>query len=167
LSITIKCTDLQLYAHCDASANVHADGKGHTGYFISLGSTHSYIHSKSGKQRLTGTSSTDCELFALVECVKTAIWIRNFLFELQLDKIRTIQIYQDNRSAILMVTDESKYRKSKHILSKISYLKENYESEVIELNYLNTKMLCADMLTKSLTGTLFYLHRNKFLHEHI
>jgi hypothetical protein len=165
--ITIKCSDLQLYAHCDASSNVHSDGKGHTGYFISLGSTHSYVHAKSGKQRITGTSSTDCEIFALVECVKTALWIRNFLSELRLDKIRSIQIYQDNKSAILMITDESKYRKSKHILSKISYLRENFNEESIELNYINTTMLCADMLTKSLTGTLFYSHRNKFLHEHI
>jgi hypothetical protein len=165
--ITIKCSDLQLYAHCDASSNVHSDGKGHTGYFISLGSTHSYVHAKSGKQRITGTSSTDCEIFALVECVKTALWIRNFLSELQLDKIRSIQIYQDNKSAILMITDESKYRKSKHILSKISYLRENFNEESIELNYINTKMLCADMLTKSLTGNTFFTHRNKFLNDQL
>jgi hypothetical protein len=165
--ITIKCSDLQLYAHCDASSNVHSDGKGHTGYFISLGSTHSYVHAKSGKQRITGTSSTDCEIFALVECVKTALWIRNFLSELRLDKIRSIQIYQDNKSAILMITDESKYRKSKHILSKISYLRENFNEESIELNYINTKMLCADMLTKSLTGNTFFTHRNKFLNDQL
>jgi hypothetical protein len=99
--------------------------------------------------------------------VKTALWVRNFLSELRLDKIRSIQIYQDNKSAILMITDESKYRKSKHILSKIYYLRENFNEESIELNYNNTTMLCADMLTKSLTGTLFYSHRNNFFHEHI
>jgi hypothetical protein len=59
LGITIKCTDLQLVLRADASHGIHTDGKGHTGFMITLGSTHSYVHARSGKQRLISHSSTE------------------------------------------------------------------------------------------------------------
>ena len=59
LGITIRCEGLQLKCLCDASYGVHDDGRSHTGYIITLGETRSYLHARSGKQKLTATSSTD------------------------------------------------------------------------------------------------------------
>ena len=62
-----------------------------------------------------------------------------------------------------MVTNESKYRKSKHILTKIKYVKEQYEEGVINIIKMDTNDLCADMLTKPLTGKAYKKHSMKFM----
>jgi hypothetical protein len=105
LGITLHCTSLQVHATCDASHNVHADGHGHTGYIITLGDDFSYVHSRSGKQKLSAQSSTDAEVFAMVECLKTATWIRNIINELDITPSNCIRVYQDNKSAIIMVDE--------------------------------------------------------------
>ena len=53
----------------DAAYAVHPDMKAHTGIFITLGKN----GSKSFKQRLVTTSSTEAELSALVGGVKKAL----------------------------------------------------------------------------------------------
>jgi hypothetical protein len=37
LGVMVKCADLELHCHCDASYGVHQDGRSHTGFVIYLG----------------------------------------------------------------------------------------------------------------------------------
>jgi hypothetical protein len=163
LGVNIHCTGLQLNCLCDASHNVHVDGKSHTGFMITLGDNFSYLHSRSGKQKLTAQSSTDAEVLAMVECLKTATWMRNIIIELRITPRTPIIIYQDNKSAIIMVERDSKNKRSKHILPKINYAKELHNLGIIEVRYLNTKDMTADMLTKPLHGLPFREHRKTLL----
>ena len=96
LGITIKCNDLQLHVHCDASHQVHANTAGHTGYVIGFGSSMSYLHARSGKQKMESLSSTDAEIYAMTECTKTVKWMRNLLSELDLTPLRPIILHEDN-----------------------------------------------------------------------
>jgi hypothetical protein len=83
--IHVHCSDLTMYAHCDASYGAHADGKGHTGFIISLGESLSYIHARSSKQKVGSTSSTDAEIIAAKSCCQMIQWIRNILREVDLE----------------------------------------------------------------------------------
>jgi hypothetical protein len=163
LGIHIHCTSLQVHCVCDASYKVHTDGRSHTGFIIALGSTLSYLHSRSAKQKLTALSSTDAEVIAMVECLKMAIWIRNVIRELHITPRRRIVMFQDNKSAIIMVDEDSKTKNSKHILPKITFAREQRKMDILRMVYLNTKEMTADMLTKPLHGETFRKHRATLL----
>jgi len=156
--IEIKCDKLKLIAYCDASYGSHSDGKSHTGYWITMGTNNSYLAAKSGKQKLTAISSTDAEILALTDVVKTILWLSALLKEIT--TIRNIPkesaiIYQDNKSAIWISTEKSKQRRSRHILIKTTYIKEKIINGDIILEYLSTDTMVADVLTKPLQGEKF------------
>ena len=153
--IVIDCQSLDINCICDASYGVHPDGKSHTGYAITFGTNSSFVHTKSAKQKLVAQSSTDAEVFAMVDCLKQASWMRELIQELALTDLKKLTIYQDNKSAIIMTTDTSKFRKSKHILTKISYARQMHMRGILSVTYLDTNSMFADMLTKPLHGDKF------------
>jgi hypothetical protein len=163
LPLIINCNDLKLSCYCDAGYGSHPDGKSHSGYIINMGSSDkpSYIMAKSSKQKLTAVSSTDAEILAVVDCLKTVIWLRNLLDELRIIELHTIPLCQDNKSAIWMVTEPSKLRRSKHILIKLSYIKDFVINRSISMIYCKTEEMTADIHTKPLMGARFIQHRNK------
>jgi hypothetical protein len=161
--ITIKCEELQLYCHCDASYGVHQDGRSHTGYMIYMGKNLSYVLSKSCKQKTGSTSSTDAEVIALVDCLKVAVWLKNILVEFDINPVNAVMVYQDNQSGMKMINDMSKCKRSKHILTKINYAKDLVDSGIVVISYLNTVDMSADLLTKPLEGSLFVKHKNTIM----
>jgi hypothetical protein len=163
LGVRVKCTDLDLHCHCDASYGVHQEGRSHTGFVIYLGKTLSYLHAKSSKQKTGSTSSTDAEIIALIDSMKVLVWLKDVLTELDCSASRPATVYQDNKSGILMVTDVSKYSRSRHILTKINYAKDLVTSGTIKIEYLNTHEMSADLLTKPLGGSVFLKHRDMIM----
>jgi hypothetical protein len=158
--ITIKCEELQLYAHCDASYAVHQDGRSQTGYMIYMGRNCSYILAKSCKQKTGSTSSTDAEIIALVDCLKVATWLKNILTNFDISPIHYVTVSQDNQSGMKMINEISKCKRSKHILAKVNYAKDLVDSGIAVISYLNTVDMSADLLTKPLAGSLFVKHKN-------
>jgi hypothetical protein len=75
--------------------------------------------------------------------------------------IESIIFYQDNKSAIWLTTEPTRYRRSKHILTKISYIRENNSLNTIQMEYLLTAEMTADVLTKPLQGSTFHKHVSK------
>jgi hypothetical protein len=168
--IHINCIDLNTYAHCDASYASHPDGRGHSGYIFSIGKSFSYVHAKSGKQKVGTASSTDAEIVAAKECCKMIAWIRNVIRELDLETTKPTILFQDNKSSIVIyTTDKPKYSRVKHILTSISYIRSMIEHNELCIKYLPTTNMTADMLTKSLGTRLHVEHANncgvKDLHE--
>ena len=101
--------DLSLTIHCDASHLVHKQaGKGHTGFYVTLGSSQTYLHGRSGKQKLTAMSSTDAEIIAACDAVKFAMWMRNLLTELQITPLHQMTLLQDNQSAMIEANPSNK-----------------------------------------------------------
>ena len=155
IKLKLQCDNLTINCHCDASYGAHHDGASHTGYWVSLGKTRSYLYAKSNKQKLFATSSTEAELVAAVDSVKTLIWIQNLINEIGIINVPFSRLYQDNKSVIFLITDISKHRRSKHLLIKLNYIKQIYDSGIIKVIYIPTDKMVADTLTKSLQGALF------------
>jgi hypothetical protein len=161
--IIIHCTELKIVCFCDASHGTHVEGKGHTGYVICMGDNQSYLASKSAKQKLVALSSTDAEVFAMTDCLKQAVWLRNVLRDLNLCALKPIKLYQDNKSAMIMISEPSKFKRSKHILIKISYARELVKQAIVNVRYLSTDAMFADMLTKPLHGEQFARHCDQIM----
>ena len=152
---------LNIFAYVDASYGVHADGKSHSGAVISLAG--GPVFTKSSKQKLNSKSSTEAELIALSDSSSQVIWTRDFLIA-QGYSIAAATIYQDNQSTIALVAKgRSTSEKSRHINIRFFFVKDRVDAGEVRVEYLPTKAMIADVLTKPLQGALFKELRDKLL----
>lgn len=161
VGVYLNCDSLDLHCSCDASYAVHSPGgdtKGHTGFVVGFGSNMSYLHGRSSKQKGAATSSSDAEIFALCEALKMCVWMRELIRELQITDLCQVTVQQDNKSVILMSTEATLNKNSKHVLTKLTYIKELVKRDVVKVVYLCTKDMTADVLSKPLHGASFYRH---------
>ena len=162
LAVHINCDSLQLFCSCDASFAVHTPGnntKGHTGFIVGFGNSMSYLHSRSCKQKLGSTSSSDAEILALCEALKFCVWMRELIRELHVTELQPVHMYQDNKSVIVMCTSAAaQLKNSKHLLTKLTYVRHLVVTGAVDIEYLATGDMTADVLTKPLHGEPFYQH---------
>jgi hypothetical protein len=156
-SMRISPSDFSITAFVDASFAIHADGMGHTGIYIHMGSSHQSgpLYCQSSKQKLIGMNSTECELIALNDALFTLIRIKQTLHFLGID-IPPIRIFQDNQSAMqIALKGGGDIRKSKYMRVRINNVTNEINSGLIFLEYIPTKSMIADVLTKPLYSTLY------------
>lgn len=123
------------------------DRKSYTGFcFVMSGSAISW---QSRKQRVTALSSTEAEYVALAEACREAIYLRELLYELTGSLVK-INLKCDNQSALKMATNHQCHNRSKHIDVKHHFVRETVKSEKVEISYLPTNEMPADLLTKGL-----------------
>jgi hypothetical protein len=161
--ITLNCDSLNIVAGCDASYGIHSDGKGHTGFCVGLGTTQSYVYCRSGKQTVGSTSSTDSEVIALAEATKYCVWLRNLLTSLKITGLSSITIYQDNQSSIQMHQEDGNTKRSRHLLTKIGYVKDQIVCKAVKVKWKLGRDLPADVLTKPLQGSSYVQHTEAIL----
>jgi hypothetical protein len=157
LKVTYLRGPIDLKAYVDASHATHSDGKGHGGIILTIGS--GPIYTRSWKLKHATLSSTDSELSAVCESVTLILWMRGLFKELGLPLNGPTTIYQDNRSAITMNnTGSGTFKRSKYLLVKDVFVKEHIDNKAIALEHISTKLMLADILTKSMdTSTRSYI----------
>jgi len=157
--VIINCEALDIRCNCDASYSTHVpNARGHTGFIVSMGPTNSYVHARSGKQKVGSTSSTDAEVIGLVEACKFCYWMRSVLTELHITALSMIKMVQDNKSVIMMTEGYTNMKHSKHLLSKMDFIISMRERKMLDIAYLATGEMTSDVLSKALHGTLFHKH---------
>jgi len=161
--IILEGTDdiLTLKIFIDASYGVHADGKSHTGLVLMMG--RGVIICKSVKQKINTKSSTEAELVALSDSISMAIWCRNFLEEQGYD-MPPASVFQDNQSTIAMVrAGKPTSDRTRHVNIRFFFVADREKAGEIAIEYLPTKEMLADALTKPLQGELFLKLRKQLL----
>jgi hypothetical protein len=164
--VVICCNCLQLHVSCDASYGTHSPALncyGHTGYLVGFGENLSYIHARSGKQKVASTSSTDAEIIALVEAVKMTVWLRELLRELRITELTSIIAHEDNMSAIHLTDANGMNKRSKHLLTKLTYLHWVMQTGALDVKHIRTDQQVADVLSKPLQGSLHVRHVNALM----
>ena len=162
MGITFESYDpIHVIAYIDASFAIHPDKKSHTGSVITLGK--GAIYAKSGTQRLLTKSSTEAELVGLSDSGNQVLWTRNFL-EQQGHKQPPAVIYQDNQSTIQLIRNgRSNSERTRHVDIRYFFLHDRMNALDIDIQYLSTREMIADILTKPLQGELFRRMRNGIL----
>jgi len=164
LGLTLEVKDhIKVLAYIDASHGVHQNFKGHTGGIISIGQ--GAVHAKSSKQKLNSKSSTETELIGLSDYLSQVLWVRNFLLAQGYTKMEPSIIFQDNKSAITMANKGKHIGESTRHIDNIRYffIKHYLDSKDVNIEYLPTESMIADILTKPLQGSLFKTLRAKLL----
>jgi len=119
-----------------SSYGVHADGKSHTGVYITLG--RGGVFFRSTKQKIVTKSSTESELVGLSDSLSQAIWTREFLIG-QGYKVGPAKVFQDNMSTItLAAKGSSTSDRTRHIHIRCFFVKDRVTSIMIITRY----MLC-------------------------
>lgn len=123
--------------------------KSYTGYvFFYGGSAFSW---ESKKQATVALSSTEAEYIAFCAASKEAVYLNKLCLELGVINSKIpIVINGDNLSAQQLIKNPVYHARSKHIDIKYHYVREVYKNNEINLNYVPTNDMIADVLTKNL-----------------
>lgn len=123
------------------------DRRSYTGFcFLMSGSAISW---ESRKQRTVALSSMEAEYMAIAEASKESIYLRSLMYELT-GNLCTVNLYNDSQSAQKLVTNYVSHRKSKHIDIRYHFIKDVINDKIVNLEYIPTTAMPADVLTKAL-----------------
>lgn len=82
-------------------------------------------------------------------------WILGLAAELKLRGQGPVTLYQDNKSVIELGKNPVMHKRSKHFRISLYYLQDLVERKVIQMEYLITAEMVADVLTKTLNEPSF------------
>ncbi|KAG5898489.1 hypothetical protein JTB14_015493 [Gonioctena quinquepunctata] len=139
--------DLCGYTDADYAGDV-TTRKSRTGYvFMINGSPVTWC---SQRQQVVALSTTEAEYIALSFGGREAVWLRQLLKELDvLGNIPTV-IKVDNQSAIKLANNPEFHERTKHGDVKFHYVRAIIENGEVSLNYVESKLQLADIMTKPL-----------------
>jgi hypothetical protein len=147
----------------DSSYAVHPKTrKSHTGVQISLG--RGTVFAASVKQRIVTKSSSEAELVGTSDGMSQAIWTKHFLDALDWNPDSPIILYQDNQSAkILEEQGWTSNGRMKHLDIRYFWVKQYVDANVMQVRWVDTHNMVADILTKPLQGAIFVKLRDRLL----
>lgn len=140
--------ELQGYADADWASDRN-DRKSYTGLVFKLSG--GAISWESNKQRTVALSSTEAEYMSLCEASKEGIYLRNVLSEL-IKYESSVTIFNDNQSASKLSYNPVFHKRSKHIDVKHHFIREAISNKLVNVKYLPTDEMTADILTKHLSA---------------
>ena len=145
--------------YIDASFAIHPDGKGQSACVVMLGNT--LVHEVCRKQKIVTKNSTEAELVALADLLIEGELVEDFILELGhmmgKDFVTDVHlIYQDNKSTLAMVTTCGGKPRTKYMKVREEFVKECLKTWEVGLEYISTKQMMADLMTKPLGGALPY-----------
>ena len=127
----------------------HEDSKSHSGICYSLGNGNkACFFPRSAKQKLV----TEAELYALDLSIIVIQWFRAMLNFFGSTQLRPTKVNEDKQSAIALAEESTKPKyTSRHINIRYHYCKETIQNNKIYLNYVQSDMQRADILTKHIS----------------
>lgn len=105
------------------------------------------------KQPTVALSSTEAEYMALTSAAKEIQFIRNILEELGMQAIYGgigIELFCDNKGAIMLAKNNGYSPRTKHINVRHHYIRELVERGIINIKQVDTSENLADVFTKPL-----------------
>ena len=103
------------------------------------------------KQNADGTvalSSAEAEYISLCTAAQEAVYLRRIIAELGENISGPTRIWQDNQGTMKIANDFISNRRTKHIEIKFHYTREKITNGEIDVDYLPTSEMPADILTK-------------------
>ena len=117
---------------------------------------------QSRKQSIVALSSTEAEYIAAATAVKELIWLQSIISELKYTLRLPSILYSDNQSCIALSENPKHHDRSKHIDLRYHFLREKVQSQLLQLMFISTATMPADILTKSLPKLKHYTCLHSF-----
>lgn len=155
--------DWEVTVYADASYATRTGSRSQTGYCVALGKNNAVFYAKSQKQNLVTLSSTEAEYVALHHAATEVVYFRRLLATLGYEQKDPTIIFQDNQSTILWARGQRNHSRTKHLNVKYHYIEELINDGIVELDYMSTTEMMADLLTKPLLDEAFTVLANRML----
>lgn len=163
VQLTFNRTAIQPVFYADAAFNCYPDARSHYGYIGCLAEGDGSFIVDSKKTTVTALSSTEAEIIGCCECVRTVVWVRRLLAELGTPISAPTVVYQDNMSTIQWIQGHRNFRASRHVNPKLHFAGDMIDAGEVELRYLSTTQMVADILTKPLAAPQHYVLASQLL----
>ena len=151
-----------LIMYCDADYAADIDSrKSTTGYvgFIANGP----VAWRSTSQKGTALSTCVAELYALTEATVHTIWHRDLLKSLGYEQQLPTKVYEDNQAAIAVCENDIMNRRIKCVGVRLSFMRDQVNTNVIELMDIESSENIADIFTKALPAPVFEYHAERLM----
>jgi hypothetical protein len=146
---------INFHVMVDSSYASHHDRKSHYGISVHMNSQSGSCITLSKKGTILALSSTEAEYIGMFEASKLIMWLRQLLSELGYSPQQPTILYEDNKSAIQIVTNGNDKGRTKHMDVRYHLIRELVQSNTIQVKYMPTESMVADILTKPLDSKLF------------
>ncbi|CAF0996295.1 unnamed protein product [Brachionus calyciflorus] len=140
------------YSDADYAGNIE-DRKSTSGYVFKY--KNCPVSWNCSKQKVVSLSSTESEYIALTLAVKEGLWLNQLLNELNLSTGK-VKIFCDNKSTICLTKNPEFHSRSKHIDIRYHFVREKINERLLDIEYLPTEDMVADILTKGLSKVKHY-----------
>ena len=144
-------TDNRLIAFCDADFAGDVTGAKSTSASI-LMMNGGVIAYQSRRQTIVALSTTEAELIALCECIRTVITMRNKLEEVGFTQPPRTPVFMDNQTAIHLAHQNTNGPRTKHFNVRLKFVREHIAMKTVEVQYVDTHHNMSDLLTKLLSA---------------
>ncbi|GLB43838.1 putative reverse transcriptase (RNA-dependent DNA polymerase) [Lyophyllum shimeji] len=112
----------------------------------------------SKRQPTVALSTTEAEYMALTRGAQQALWMHNFLFEIDLSQNLPATLHVDSTSSISLAQSTKGHARAKHIDIHHHYVQKRVQDGDIQINHICSTENLADILTRPLP---------RVLHEHM
>ncbi|BES94054.1 Hydra magnipapillata [Nesidiocoris tenuis] len=148
MSLLYRKTSQPIVGYTDADwGSCTIDRRSYSGFcFIFAGSP---ICWAAKKQTTVALSTAEAEYAAIAESTKEALHLKQLSMDLDITQNKIV-IHNDNQAAQHMAANPIISSKSKHVAIRINFVREVIERGDVELKYVSTDLMTADVLTKAL-----------------
>ncbi|SCZ95360.1 BZ3500_MvSof-1268-A1-R1_Chr11-2g03459 [Microbotryum saponariae] len=102
------------------------------------------------RQTLVTLSSTEAEYVAMLYAARDGIWLRRLLADLGFKQTAPTRLRGDNQSAITLAKHPAFHARTKHIGIHFHFIRDHIAEGTIEMVWVPTGTMAADVLTKGL-----------------
>ena len=110
---------------------------------------------QSKTQKSVALSTAEAEYMALSDASKEAIHLKALLLSLGFEQPDPVVIYEDNQEAQKIAENPVLHDRTKHIDIRYHFVRELVSDLKIEVVYIETKKMIADLLTKAVSRLTF------------
>ncbi|XP_028086227.1 uncharacterized protein LOC114287147 [Camellia sinensis] len=141
--------EYKLVGYCDSDWAGNLDNrKNTTGFLFFLGNTAFTWSSKN--QLIVALSTCEPKYIVATSCTCHAIWLRNFMKDLQFAQEEATEILVDKQSTITFAKNPVFHDRSKHIDTRYHFVKECIAKKEVQLKFVKSHDQIADIFTKPL-----------------
>ena len=106
-------------------------------------------------------SSAEAEFRRMVKGICELIWLKRLLTEIGFAPSFEIDLFCDNKAAIDIAYNPVQHDRTKHVEVDRNFIKQNLEEKVIRFPFFRSEDQLADILTKAISGKVFYSSLDK------
>jgi len=119
---------------------------------------------RSKRQPIPAKSTAEAEYISLAEGMEECLWLRNLLAELG-EEVKSIPAKEDNQACIHIAENPKVTQRTKAIDMRYHYARHYVRDGLFKMEYVQSKLQLADVLTKAVTQSIMERFRDATLGE--